>query len=186
MICAHDGCERPTKARGLCPMHYHRWQRHADPGVTRKAANGTPLADRLRRYSTERESGCIEWTGGLTTSGYGSMGGLKAHRVAWELAHGPIPDGLLVCHHCDNRRCVNPAHMFLGTIADNNADKKAKGRAVAPRGSEQGRSKLTESDIPHLLSRLARGERQVDVGRHFGVSQAVVSAIKRGALWKHV
>jgi sirohydrochlorin ferrochelatase len=76
--------------------------------------------------------------------------------------------------------------MFLGTIADNNADKKAKGRAVAPRGSEQGRSKLTESDIPHLLSRLARGERQVDVGRHFGVSQAVVSAIKRGALWKHV
>jgi hypothetical protein len=92
---------------------------------------------------------------------------------------------MLVCHHCDNRKCVNPEHLFLGTVADNNADKESKGRSVVLLGSENGRSKLVEDDIPKILDRLGSGARQVDVAEEFGVSQAVISTIKRGVRWTH-
>jgi hypothetical protein len=86
------------------------------------------------------ERGCLLWAGITDIDGYGIIHSgtckgrnLRAHRVAWELTNGPIPAGMHVLHRCDNRPCIEPSHLFLGTQADNMADKKAKGRSSYPR-----------------------------------------------------
>ncbi len=90
-----------------------------------------PPADKLMSRVVQVDTGCWEWTGPVNNKGYGTcriLGERYAHRASWTLANGPIPDGLVVCHKCDNPRCVNPEHMWLGTLVDNNRDMFAKGR----------------------------------------------------------
>ncbi len=106
-----------------------------------------------------------------------------AHRVAYELTYGKIDEGLCVCHTCDNRTCCNPNHLFTGTIADNNADKKKKNREVHCRGSESHLSKLTEEQVAQIKS---DPRTQVVIAQAYGVTQTAISSIKRGLTWKHV
>lgn len=92
----------------------------------------TPPEERFHsRYSVD-ESGCWIWQGATTNAGYGKIAVhgtlILSHRFSWELHHGPIPEGLYVCHHCDNPQCVNPDHLFVGTAQDNVNDMMAKGR----------------------------------------------------------
>lgn len=111
----------------------------------------------------------------------------KAHRVAWDLTYGPIPDGMLVLHRCDNPSCVRPDHLFLGTQTDNMLDRKAKGRGNHRRGSRHGRAKLTEAQVLEIRSRYAAGDvTQTQLGDEYGVCHVVIGNIVRRRLWRHI
>jgi hypothetical protein len=141
---------------------------------------------------------CWEWQGS-TSDGYGTYRHngktRKAHRVVWERERGPIPEGLCVCHHCDNRRCVRPDHLFLGTVDDNNKDRAAKGRSAGvfpggeahPARKRRGQShwcaKLTDDDVREIRALRARGLLQAQIGARFNIHPSTVSRITRGA-WR--
>lgn len=107
----------------------------------------------------------------------------KAHRVSYELHFGKIPKGLCVCHRCDNPPCVNPAHLFLGTIADNNADRESKGRGSDKRGIKNPKAKLNYKLACKIRKQYAGGLSQQKIADRFEIAQAHVSRIIRGKLW---
>lgn len=136
---------------------------------------------------------CWEWQAAHSPRGYGVIrarenGNMFAHRVSWELHNGPIPKGLHVCHHCDNPPCVNPAHLFLGTDADNVADMLAKGREshAGLRGEQHGMAKLTDASVIEIRARLKNGENRGALARQFGVSHDNIRLIDRGKTWRHL
>jgi hypothetical protein len=114
------------------------------------------------------------------------------HRFVFELCFGPIPKGMNVCHVCDNPRCVNPDHLFVGTQSDNLKDCVAKGRWKSPmpvhknRGMHNGNAKLTEQDIPKIKLERSEGKLLREIANDFGVSRTVIGDIMRGKGWVHV
>lgn len=138
--CSIDGCKNLEAARGWCQMHYRRWQKEGTPGEALPR-----LLDRREHFwEFVNKNGpvqphcpnlgpCWIWTASGFSKNYGKVSvkgkTVGAHRVAWELGVGPIPNGLYVLHHCDNPPCVNyTQHLFLGTHTDNMRDAAAKGR----------------------------------------------------------
>jgi len=133
-------------------------------------------------------SGCWEYSGNRDRDGYGrfswATGYLRAHRAAWIFTFGDIPDGMEVCHTCDNPPCCNPAHLWLGTTAENQTDCKDKGRTRS--GSRNGRALLLEEDIPVIRRRIASGQSLSSIGRDYCVGPSVIWRIKSGSTWGHV
>lgn len=131
---------------------------------------------------------CILFQGGKDRYGYGviSVAGKKvrAHRLAWQQANGPIPVGLDVLHECDSPACINPAHLSVGTRTANNHDRDAKGRAAV--GQRNGAAKLTADQVIAIRLRLGAGETIGAVARAYQVSRPTISDIRRGITWKHV
>lgn len=148
------------------------------------------VAHRFMRKTLATAVGCVEWQGAHSHKGYGEFwldGSMRqAHRVAWEIEYGPIPEGMWVLHSCDNRGCVNPKHLFLGTHRDNMADMVAKGRGAGARGARNGNASLTEREVSAIRFLLGYGESQRRVAQKFGVSQSLVGKIARREVWAHV
>lgn len=139
----------------------------------------------------DRSDGCWLWNRPVdAASRYPRIrfGGrrIKAHRCAWELSFGPVPEGMHVLHRCDVTTCVRPDHLFLGTHADNMADKAAKGRVVAPSGEANPLARITGSEALAIRYAVDAGRSQTDVAREFGLDQTHVSRIVRGQAWAAV
>lgn len=165
------------------------------------------LQDATRFWSkvrVTRPDACWNWKRRFMFSGYGRFAKRKvdypAHRIAYYLHHSKDPGPLMVCHTCDNRRCVNPQHLFLGTCADNLADMCAKGRSATGAkngmnkhpekrspGEKNGYAKLTEGQVREMRHLWDTGAaNQADIARRFGVWQMTVSRIVRRVSWRHV
>lgn len=153
-----------------------------------------PIAVRFWEKVKKTDS-CWEWIAAKDTKGYGMLGGAgnkirRSHRVAWELERGPIPPGMCVCHHCDNRACVRPDHLFLGTHIENMQDMSRKGRGVKntwTRGSRNPTVKLDDRIVLHeILPRLRAGETQRSIADSYGVCDATINHIATGFCWSHV
>lgn len=137
------------------------------------------------------EGDCWNWKGSLTVrGGYGQLNVrhkvIKAHRISYALFYGDPDQDLFVCHKCDNPRCVNPSHLFLGTCADNTRDAWFKGRLPLPplrQGTDVYCAKLTDNDVRHIKESMLPG---VELAQLFGVSKSTISSIKKGKTWKHV
>jgi hypothetical protein len=157
------------------------------------------------KVERREQAECWAWCGAKLKTGYGSIRvdyrALRAHRVAFELEVGSIPIGLDVCHTCDNRICVNPQHLFLGTRKENMQDAKNKGRlvrgpatpeerarltSIAPglKGEDHPRAKLTWDFVRSVRARVLAGEKQVDLARQYNLNVQYLNGIIKGRLWK--
>lgn len=144
---------------------------------------------------------CWLWTGATSSNGYGNIWDnagqhtVRVHRLSWEIHFGTIPDGLLVCHHCDVRNCVRPDHLFLGTKSANAIDMLRKGRGphdVAPgafaqlRGENIHLAKLTSAEVVRIREQSVAGQTGLALAAEFGVANSTIYAILRRETWRHI
>lgn len=162
---------------------------------------GRPLEERFWE-KVQKSDGCWLWTACTNAHGYGQIRDRKvgavqgrawlAHRLAWTLKHGPIPDDIDACHHCDNPPCCKTepdekypnGHLFLGTAADNAADMVAKGRSN--RGERNGNTLLTAVDVLRIRQMWAAGVHSDEIAMEHGIHPMSVPRVASGRRWKHL
>jgi HNH endonuclease/helix-turn-helix protein len=153
----------------------------------------TSIADRFHaKVDVQGPEECWLWTAGRDQDGYGQLWdndagrSLRAHRVAYELANGPIPEGACVLHRCDNPPCCNPAHLFVGTNGDNTADMVAKGRhRPAPPGEHHPNARLSAAQVVAIRERYAQGGiSQRALAQEVGIGQSQLNRILLGLSWR--
>ena len=179
----------PERAKDGVRVRMRKWRERKNP-VSERAAKRVQRQIENFWSKVRRDDGCWIWTAFTNDQGYGvfGIGGrqtMLAPRFSWQLANGPIPQGLNVLHKCDNPPCVRPDHLFLGTRLDNARDREQKGRGNQPRGERNAQAKLTNVDIVAIRS-LQGTLTQVQIAERFGVTQTTIGNILRGETWRHV
>lgn len=186
--CTIDNCDRTTGrhgARGMCSMHYKRWRSNGDATVTQTAPDHLSTQERLAWHGWEVKSyGCWEFKGNRDKDGYGQFAGaerkpIRAHRVAHEAARGPIPQGQVVRHKCDNPPCINPDHLETGTYKQNSTDAVERDRMA--NGERHGMHKLTDEEVVAIRSEYASTPiSQRALARKYSCSQSQISNLVSG------
>lgn len=159
---------RPGRGNTILPLHHRFWAR-----VDKKG-----------------DDDCWMWTGALSAKGYGTIRDhgkpIAAHRLSYAM-HNGSPDNLAVCHRCDNPPCVNPSHLFLGTLAENNTDRHSKGRSHIHIGETHPMALLTESSVRAIRSEYSTGRvTQTELGARYGVTQSAIWRIVNNRCWSHI
>lgn len=185
------GCGQPTKISTVTSTREGRERGKPNRFLqyhNSVAQHGDPLKRFEHFQNRGRDTDCWVWSGRRQSGNYGmfKIQGkiVQAHRLAYEFAFGPIPEGMFVCHRCDNHPCVNPSHLFLGTPRDNMSDMVAKGRSL--KGSKSVHAKLCENDILEIRRRLSTGELTSIIARSYNVSWTAIKEIGIRKTWKHV
>lgn len=201
-FCSKECFHQSRKIERICKQCGRSFVVHASEATDRRGIFCSNECHRLFRYGTFDErfwkkvakggaDDCWEWAAARYRSGYGKFGidntVHPAHRVAWQIVNGPIPDGLEVCHDCDNPPCVNPAHLFLATHLENMHDRDRKGRHSSgerPRGQRHYAAKLTEDAVRHIR-RCTHADAEW-LATHYGVSPNTVLGILYRMSWRHI
>lgn len=194
--CLAEGCAAEALARGRCNKHYLAWRKVTSLEERR-------LTPAIRFWAKVNQDGpvpshapelgqCWVWTGATTEFGYGKLRSEKiwyaAHRRSFEMAHGVVPQGMLVCHRCDTPACVRPDHLFLGTAQQNTRDMHAKGRAAlaGAKGEANSHAKLLDEQVLAIRQRFDDGEMIRALAIEFGLTRSAISDIVNGRTWKHL
>jgi DNA-binding XRE family transcriptional regulator len=188
----------------MCQHHYKRFYdtgSYAKEDLKRPmktlGVGGTSIRERLQKFSKTvtgkktKGSYCIEWTGSFSNDGYGQTEykgkNWRIHRLAYIEAYGEIPEGKIICHHCDNRRCINPDHLYAGTQKTNAEDRVKRGRSNIKTGEEAGAAKLTEAQAIEIIRRRKSGEKEKDIAKDYNISHWTVGDIYRGKkCWRDI
>jgi hypothetical protein len=194
MVCQIEGCDKPHKSKGYCDTHYAYWRRN---GKEWSAGVGDikPMAGKFwPKVDVRGPDECWPWKAAVyRATGYGLIGkgglgagSVGAHRVSYELNCGPIPAGMVVMHTCDNRICVNPAHLRLGTHKDNTQDMMRKGRhkRAAARGEALHFSKLNEEKVRYIRANPEMSLKELS--GDLGVAVQTIHHVRSGRTWAHV
>lgn len=146
----------------------------------------------LAHVRVNSASDCWEWTGYVMPNGYGSFKylrkGIYAHRMSYLIHKGDIPEGMFVCHACDNRACVNPDHIWVGTGKDNANDRDSKNRHWVQCGVKSWNARFTEGDVRNIRKQANEGGRgiQTRLAREYGAAKSTIRDIITGHTWAHV
>ena len=159
-------------------------------------AQAPAIADRFKMRVEKQSNGCWLWTGNMSKGGYGVIvidgKPVRAHRLSYTLHRGEIPEGLFICHHCDNPSCVNPDHLYAGTHQQNMDDRTRRGRnhiprGVAPRGAGNGMAKLNGEKVLEIKTALSsKSSSQSELARKYGVDPSLISKISSGVVWGYL
>ncbi len=185
--CKLENCDKKHEALGYCTKHYRRFKKHGDANI--RLTLGNPVYHSLQEYfdlNTEKlGNGCIVWTKALYKTGYGHLGRTiwskkykitLAHRLSYFHHKGEIPEGMLVLHKCDNRKCVNIDHLFLGTHSDNSHDMAMKGRSFQSQGERNPCAKLNEEEAIFIFNQHGLISAN-DLAKKFNVTPSTVRNI---------